>query len=306
MKVLITGGAGFIGSHVAELFCNEGHDVTVIDDLSFGYVKFVDKRAKFINASLSDRKLLNKLLKGIDIVVHLAASSIIRYSFEDPVGYYQNNVINGLNLLEAMRENKVSKIIFSSSASVYGEPIRIPVKESDPTNPITVYGSSKLAFEKALEVYYRNFHIESVSLRYYNVYGPRDEQKPATRAIPMWTRDILNGRPIEWYWKGKQVRDYIYVEDVAKAHLAVLPLRGCNIFNIGSGSGILMKNVLVNFEKILGRKLKTKDLGERPGDPMKLVADISKIKKIINWEPRVGLEEGLRKTYNYFRERSGV
>lgn len=299
-KILITGGAGFIGSNVTELFCDKGFDVTVLDDLSFGYKSFVDKRAKFIEGSISDANLLKKALTGIDAVVHLAASSIIQFSFTNPVGYYENNVLNGIKLLEAMKKKGVKKIIFSSTAAVYGEPKNVPVKESDEKDPMTIYGSSKLAFERLLYVYYKNYGIDSVSLRFYNAYGPRDNQKPATRAIPMWIDDILHRRVVEWYWQGSQLRDYVYVEDIALAIIDVLKLKGCNIFNIGSGNGILMKDVLKILEEIVGKKMKTKDLGPRKGDPMKLVADISKIEKEVGWKPKTSLREGLEKTLAYY------
>lgn len=301
MKIVITGGAGFIGSHVTELFCDEGHDVTVIDDLRFGYKKFVDKRARFVKIPLQDVKKLTKALKNVDLVIHLAASSIISRSITHPKEYFENNLSAGLLLLEAMRINNVHKIIYSSTASVYGEPRRIPVKENDETRPLTSYGASKLAFENALSAYYYTYGIRSVSLRYYNAYGPRDEQLPRTRAIPMWIEAALKNKPIPWYWNGGQFRDYVYVKDIAIAHKAVLKLDGYYVFNVGSGVPIQMKKMLHHLEKVVGRKLKTKDLGERQGDPKKLVSDISLIKKTVNWQPQTALEAGLNETYDYYR-----
>lgn len=301
MKILVTGGAGFIGSHITEYFCGTGHDVIVVDDLRFGNKKFVDKRAKFLQFSLSETAMLNEALQGVDIVMHLAASSIIRYSYENPLEYFQNNLINGIKLLEAMRENNVKKIIYSSTSSVYGEPQKTPIAENDPTDPITVYGASKLAFEHALQSYYHVFGIESVSLRYYNAYGPRDEQQPRTRAIPMWIEAVLQNKPVPWYWQGRQRRDYIYVKDIALAHEAVMSMKGCHVFNIGSGKGILMKDVLGALEKIVRKNLSTKDMGERSGDPMESFADITKIKNMVGWEPKVSLEDGLKETYLYFK-----
>lgn len=301
-KVLITGGAGFIGSHVTELFCNEGFNVTVVDDLSFGYRKFVDKRATFLNFSLANYKALEKALKGIDVVIHLAGSSIISTSYKKPVDYFQNNLMHGLNLLEAMRKNKVKKIIYSSSSSVYGEPKKTPIAEDTLPNPLNAYAASKLAFEEALSAYYHAYGIESIIFRYYNAYGPRDEQKPVTRAIPMWIAAIVRKKSVPWYWKGRQTRDYVYVSDIAQAHLQVLPLRGQHTFNIGSGQGVVMKDVLKTLEDIVGRKLKTKDLGQRKGDPMKSFADISKINTATGWSPQISLKQGLEKTYEYYKK----
>lgn len=301
-KFLITGGAGFIGSHVTELFCDQEYEVTVIDNLSFGYRKFVDKRAKFLKASLSNEVALQKAIKGVDVVIHLAASSIISASYTNPVEYFQNNLLNGLKLLEAMRKNNVKKIIYSSTSSVYGQPRKTPVTEDAPTHPLNAYAASKLAFEEALSAYYHAYGIESVSLRYYNAYGPRDEQKPATRAVPMWIAAILRRQSVPWYWRGRQTRDYVYVGDIAKAHLAVLPLKGLHTFNIGSGKGVLMKEVLSTLERVVGRTLKTRDMGQRQGDPMKSFADITKMTKATGWTPQISLKDGLEKTFEYYKK----
>lgn len=301
-RILVTGGAGFIGSHITEMLCDKGHRVTVLDDLSFGFERFVDKRSKFIEGSLSDEKLLLDILKNIDIVIHLAASSIISLSFENPNLYFENNLLNGINLLEAMQKTGVKRIINSSTTAVYGDQKSMPIKEDAPKNPLSPYGSSKLAFEQSLICYYNSFGIDSVSLRYFNVYGPRDEQHPQTRAVPMWIRAILENKPIPWYWQGKQIRDYVYVRDIAKAHIDVLSLKGAQIFNIGSGKKIVMKDILRILEKIAGRKLHTLDMGERKGDPMEAYADISKIKKAVDWEPEIELEAGLRETFSYYKK----
>lgn len=300
-NILITGGAGFIGSHVTELFCDHGFNVTVIDDLRFGYKKFVDKRAKFLKTSLENTKGLNRALEGVDAVIHLAASSIISFSYIRPLEYFENNLINGIRLLEAMRKKGVKKIINSSTSSVYGQPKKTPIKENDATNPLNAYSASKLAFEQALTSYYNSYGVESVSLRYYNAYGPRDEQKPVTRAIPMWIGAILKNKPVPWYWKGSQIRDYVYVKDIAQAHLDVLKLKGIHCFNIGSGQGIIMKDVLKTLESVVGKKLETIDMGERKGDPMKTFADIGKIKRVVGWFPKISLEEGLRETFEYYK-----
>lgn len=304
-KFLVTGGAGFIGSHVTELLCDLGHDVCVIDDLSFGYKKFVDRRATFIHGSIGDKKMVENALEDVDVVIHLAASSIIKFSFEKPQEYYENNVTNGIVLLEAMRKKHVNKIIFSSTAAVYGIAEEQPIKETTPKSPITIYGSSKLAFEYALQAYYHSFGIESVSLRYFNAYGPRDEQQPVTRAVPAWIQAILHNETLPVYWKGRQLRDYIFVKDIAQAHIAVLETKGCTIYNIGCGKGIWMKDIFKTLEKISGKKLKTKDLGERNGDPAKLVADISKIKKELGWQPKTSLKKGLTETFKYYQKTLG-
>jgi len=299
-KVVITGGAGFIGSHVTKFFCDQGYHVIVIDDLSFGFKKFIDPRAEFIRGSIGNKALIEKVLHGAEAVIHLSASSIIKFSLEDPIGYFKNNLMNGLVLLEAMKKNNVSKIIYASTAAVYGEPRRIPIKEDDPKNPITPYGSSKLAFEKALQSYYYAFGIHSTSLRFFNAYGPNDEQYPATRAVPIWIKAALTNKPLLLYWHGQQKRDYIFVEDIAQAFWQVLKLKGCRFYNLGNGQGVWMRDVVKCLEEIIGRKLEIKNIGERSGDPKFLVADIGKIKKEVGWFPLVDLKTGLKKTLNYY------
>lgn len=300
-KILVTGGAGFIGSHVVELLCDRGYKVIVIDRSPIGSQKYTDRRAKFLQFSLGDIDSVENALDGVDLVIHLAASSIIRFSYLHPLEYFENNLMNGIKLLEAMKKKGVKKIIYSSTSSVYGQQKIIPIEEDAPKNPLSIYAISKLAFEEILLSYYYSFGIESVIFRYFNVYGPRDEQKPRTRAIPMWIESILNDQPISWYWQGKQVRDYVYVKDIAQAHLDVLPLKGINYFNIGSGEGIVMKDILKTLEKIVGKKIKTIDMGKRKGDPMKSYADITKIKKTVGWFPKIPLEKGLRQTFEYYK-----
>ncbi|MCK9351774.1 MAG: GDP-mannose 4,6-dehydratase [Candidatus Pacebacteria bacterium] len=299
--ILVTGGAGFIGSNTVKFLCDLGYSVRVIDDLSFGYKKFVDSRAEFFEASIADEKTLEKALAGVEAVFHFAGSSIIKFSIDNPMSYVENNIVNGTKLLDGMRKASVKKIIFSSSASVYGEPKSVPVKEDQAKIPLQPYGASKLAFEAILSAYYQSFGIESTSLRYFNAYGPYDEQMPATRAVPMWIKEAIAGEPIKTYWNGSQLRDYIFVRDIAQAHVDVLPLSGCNVFNIGSGNGIIMKDLLDEIVKIMGLKNKIVDMGERPGDPMKLVADTSAIFQAVGWRPKVSLHEGLAETIHYFK-----
>lgn len=301
-KILVTGGAGFIGSHVAELFCDKGYDVYIVDDLSSGFEKFVDPRAHFFKGRIQDKEILDKVLPGVSTVIHLAASSIIKFSFENPCEYFENNIIGGVRLLDSMRKNGVKKMIFSSSAAVYGEPDKNLISEDDEKHPRTPYGASKLAFEEILEAYYYSFGLESVSLRYFNVYGPRDEQRPATRAIPIWTKSMLLGKPVPLYWDGRQKRDYIYVSDVAEAHLKAMSISGNHCINIGSGKGIVMRDILKILEKLTKGKVRVENRGERLGDPNVLVTAITKAKKLLGWEPKTSFKDGLERTIEYYRE----
>lgn len=304
MKFVVTGGAGFIGSNLTKFLCDSGHEVVVVDDLSWGYRRLVDPRARFVKGKIQDRKLMEKILPGTDTVFHLAALSTINLSLKKPVAYFENNVMNAVRLLEAMRKTGVNKMVFSSTSSVYGEPKRLPIREDDSKEAISSYGGSKFAFENVLSSYYHSFGINSVSLRYFNVYGPGDEQIPRTRAAPTWVVNAIEGKPLPLYWEGKQKKDYIFVEDVARANLmAAEKCSGFHVYNVGSGEGIWMYDLVKVLEKVIGKKLEIQQMGQRAGDPTVTVGDISKIKKELGWRPQVNLEEGLKKTIEYYRER---
>ncbi len=300
-KILVTGGAGFIGSNTTRLLCDRGHKVIVFDNLSTGYEKLVDKRAKFVKGDLLNRGEITRALKGIDRVFHFSATSYIKASIDNPVACFENNVMATVNLLEGMRKNNIKYIVASSSASVYGEPEMIPVKEDSVKKPLQPYGGSKLAVEAVLSSYYFSFGINSTSLRYFNAYGPYDEMQPITRAVPNWIKQVLNDQPISLYWKGKQLRDYVFVEDIARAHLAVMDLPGYNYFNVGSGNGVVMIDLLKSIFKAIGRQTPVIDLGKRPGDPTRLVADTTKIRNAVGWKPVHSLDEGIKTTVEYFR-----
>ena len=237
--------------------------------------------------------------------MHFAASSIIARSLTHPMEYVVNNVVAGTALLEAMRTTGVGRVVFSSSASVYGEPSQVPVPEDEPKHPLQMYGATKLAFEQVLEAYHHSFGFSAVCLRYFNAYGPGDLQQPVTRAVPRWIQAALTDRPLTMFWKGEQYRDYVFVDDIARAHLDVLGLDGFHVFNIGSGSGILMRDVVTHLEGIVGRTLNVRDAGERPGDPMRLVADVRRIRHAAGWEARTPLREGLEQAVDFYeRHRS--
>ena len=302
MKILITGGAGFIGSHTVNAFLDAGYDVTVYDDLSKGYREYVDKRATFVQKKLEDFEALQKAMQDHDGVIHFAAESIIEDSIRDPVKTLGKNFNNALHVLEAMRLTGVKKIVASSSAAVYGETGNKPVQEDAMKEPLQPYGASKLAVEAMFSAYHHAYGMDCVSLRYFNVYGPRDDQLPVTRAVPNWVKAILLNKKIKLYWKGKQLRDYIYVKDVALAHLVAFEkCKGLHAYNIGSGSGNMMMDILEAVFTATGKRVPIEDLGERPGDPNRLVADISKIQKALGWKPKVSLAEGMKETVEFYQ-----
>jgi len=302
MKVLITGGAGFIGNHTTNLFLDAGHQVTVYDDLSKGYKEYVDKRAIFVKKPLENLKALQKAMKGHDGVIHFAAESIIKDSIQNPRKTLGRNFNNALNVLEAMRLTGIKKIVASSSAAVYGETGHKFIEEDVIKEPLQPYGASKLAVEAMFSAYHHAFGMDCTSLRYFNVYGPRDDQLPVTRAVPNWIKAILLDKKIQLYWQGKQARDYIYVKDVAAAHLlAFEKCSGLRYYNIGSGKANTMLDILEAVFKATGKKVPIEDLGERPGDPHRLISDISKIKKELGWKPKVNLDEGMQETVAFYK-----
>jgi UDP-glucose 4-epimerase len=306
LRVLVTGGAGFIGSHVTSVLIEQGHRVTVIDNLSRGFRHLVQPGARFIQADLADQEALEAALRDEDAVVHMAGFIAVGESVERPLLFTENNVLNSVRLLEAMRRTGVSKIVFSSSACVYGVPGRLPIREEDPLGvQSSPYGASKIAVESYLGTYHELYGFDCLILRYFNCYGPNELHDPETHAIPNFIRAALERRPIPLYWKGEQVRDFIYVEDLARAHVDVLRLSGLHYFNVGSEVGTKMIDLVEAIFRILGYRVPVEDLGERPGDVPATYASSRKIAQALGWRAEVSLEEGLRRTVEFYRSLEG-
>lgn len=304
MRVFVTGGAGFLGSHVCTALLAARHDVTVLDNLSTGHREALPGGVAFIEGDAGDEARLPGWLQGHDVVIHLAALVPVTPSVSRPVAYAQNNIVNTVRLLEAMRDANVRRIVFSSSATVYGTPEKLPITEDDPvrsqSNP---YGATKVAAEAFMAVYHNLHGFDVTVLRYFNPYGPNELCEPETHAVPNFVKAALANRPIPVYWQGTQVRDFIYVEDLAKAHVAVLPLGGLNYFNVGTGTGVSINEVLDAIRGILGRPLLIDDLGQRPGDVPAYYASAAKLTAATGWKSEVGLVEGLRRTVAYYQDR---
>lgn len=301
--ILITGGAGFIGSHTARLLQEAGKRVVVLDNLSTGHAKYVS--CPLIVGDLNDKVLLNKVFTNyqIDAVIHFAASLIVEESVSNPQKYFTNNVTNGLNLLEAMTMAGVNKIVFSSSAAVYGEPVYVPVDENHPKMPINPYGESKLMFEKILRWFGQAHGLSSVALRYFNAGGASldatlgEDKETVTHLIPQVLRvaakqqDVLkifgNDYPTS---DGTCVRDYIHVLDLAQAHLLALNKldqeSGNFCYNVGVGRGISVNEVVCTTMEITNKMIPIEYSPRRAGDPAVLVADATKIKTELGFEPK--------------------
>tara|TARA_Y100000310_G_scaffold318111_1_gene371779 strand:- start:1994 stop:2905 length:912 start_codon:yes stop_codon:yes gene_type:complete len=303
MKVLVTGGAGFLGSNLTKYLLDQGHEVVVIDDLSYGDVSLVDPRSEFHKESIANQKYLEKILPNINVVFHLAALSTIGLSLERPDLYFEHNVMYGIKLLEAMKVTGVKKIIFSSTGgAAYGGADKLSFREEDPTEPINAYGSSKIAFEPVLSAYWNSFGIEAIILRYFNIYGPNDDQADTPRAIPIWIKAAIAGKPFPVYWQGKQKRDYVYVGDVCRANLiAAEKGRGYRVYNVGGGIGLWMYDIAEKINCAFGGNCKIKDMGERFGDVPIAVANITRIKEELGWKPEVFFDEGLRITLDHYK-----
>lgn len=304
MKILITGGAGFIGSHISRLLLDAGHQVLIYDNLSKSRRESVDSRASFIKGDVLDQNLLQKSLEGVDAVYHLASLIEVSESVKFPVKFAENNVLGSLSILEAMREAQVKKILFSSSATVYGEAKTLPTAEGAPLSAANPYAASKIAVEAFMEAYHKLYGFDVVILRYFNPYGPGEDHQPETHAIPNFIKAALNKKPIPLFWKGEQIRDFIYIEDLASAHIAPLNLSGFNIFNVGAERGVKVKDVVNMISDILGYSLEVEDLGERAGDVSANYASSKLFKEKTGWQAKVSLEEGLRRTVAWFKDRS--
>lgn len=301
MKVLVTGGAGYIGSVVTEELLNDGHEALVYDSLHKGHRAAVDPRAKFLQADLMDTEALRGALKEnqIEAVIHMAADSLVGESVEQPAKYYRNNVVAGLNLLDAMCDCGVRKLVFSSTAATYGEPAKQPIEETDPTNPTNPYGETKLAFERALGWYERAYGIRSASLRYFNAAGATERcgewHDAETHLIPLVLQAAAGMRPdIQIYGADYQtrdgtcLRDYIHVVDLARAHILALRIldERSAIYNLGcGGEGYSVQEVIDTAREVTGREVTTRIVPRRAGDPAVLIASSEKIKGELGWQP---------------------
>src|SRR5438046_191878 len=296
MRILVVGGAGYIGSVCAEVLLDEGHTVCIFDNLSEGHRAAVDLRAEFLEGDLSGTNEIQSALRTFrpEAVMHFAASALVAESMEKPSKYFRNNIGNGLNLLDAMVAAGVNQLIFSSTCAIFGPPERLPIDETLRKNPINPYGESKLGFEKILPWYGEIHGLRFVSLRYFNAAGASgkfgEEHRIETHLIPNVLKVALGQKPhVEIYGTdydtpdGTCIRDYIHILDLARAHILALEAPRSEFYNLGTGGGSSVREVIACCEKVSGRKIPVVEKPRRTGDPPRLIAASEKIHAELGW-----------------------
>jgi UDP-glucose 4-epimerase len=300
MRLLVTGGAGYIGSVVADHLLGEGHDVVVLDDLSRGHAEAIPAAAAHADVNLLDRDAVHATLAdGFDGVMHFAALALVGESVEYPERYWTNNLMGTRNLLDAMREAGTKRLVFSSTCAVYGEPERVPMDETTPTAPVNAYGASKLAADMMITDECRAHGLGAVSLRYFNVAGASgdigEDHQPETHVIPNVLRAALGLQTMKILGTdydtpdGTAIRDYIHVEDLAHAHALAMeaaPPGEHRIYNLGNGEGFSVRQVVDACAKVTGREIAVEEAPRRPGDPPRLVASSARVRSELGWAPR--------------------
>ena len=299
MKVFVTGGAGYIGSICVEQLLERGFEVTVFDNLSEGHREAVDQRAEFIEGELLDREAIRDAVarSGADAAMHFAAKALVGESMKDPSLYFRNNVCGGINLLDALEAGGVKRIVFSSTCAVFGQPDKVPIDETAPQRPMNPYGESKLTFEKILRWYDELHGIKFVALRYFNAAGASETRgehhRVETHLIPSALKVALGQREsFDVYGTdydtpdGTCIRDYIHILDLAQAHILALDAPESRCFNLGTGGGNSVREVVECCRRVTGAEIPVNEMPRRRGDPPRLVASSDRIRKELGWTPR--------------------
>jgi UDP-glucose 4-epimerase len=307
---LVTGGAGFIGSHVVERLAKDGARVRVLDNFSSGSeanLPFLDRfpgRIEVIRGDIRDLATVERVVDGVSVIYHQAAMRSVPRSVDDPLGANENNVTGTLHIFDAARRAGVQRVVYASSSSVYGDRPDLPKREDQPPAPISPYAVSKVAGEQYARVFTRIYGIETVGLRYFNVFGPR--QDPASEYAAVLPRFILwglSGEPLEVHGDGRQSRDFTYIDNVVEANILAgrAPGAGGEAFNVGCGSRISLLDIIERLEALLGHRVERRHTPARAGDVPHTLADVSHAKRLLGYEPLVGFDEGFRRTVDYFK-----
>lgn len=307
MRALVTGGAGFIGSATVRALLARGDDVRVLDDFSTGFEDNVPREADLVRGSVEDLETVRRACQGVEVVFHMAAVRSVPRSVDNPLRMHDVNVTGTLNVLLASAEAGVRRVVYASSSSVYGGSDSRPSSEDDPPRPLSPYAASKLAGEYYCQVWTRLHGLSTVSLRYFNVFGPRQHPESKYSAVfPAFVSALLDGRAPELHWDGEQARDFTYVEDVVRANLAAAeagPEVDGAVINIGAGRPITVNEVLEAVSRAVGRWVEPVQKPRRPGDVRTTHADITRAQELLGWEPRTVWEAAGDETVTWFRSR---
>lgn len=308
-RFLVTGGAGFIGSHIAEYLAQIGEEVVVLDNFSNGSednLRKVKDKIKIIRADIRSREACLKASRGIDFILHQAALRSVPKSMSNPSDYNDVNISGTLNMLQAARENKVKRFVFASSSSVYGDVKDFPERESFNPFPISPYALTKLAGEYYCKIFSYYYKLETVALRYFNVFGPRQSlDDEYAVVIPKFINCLIQGKHPPIYGSGRQSRDFTYVGNVVDANILAIKARipRYGLFNIASGKSYTILSLVSILNRLLKKEIKPSFLNKRPGDVFKTFADLSRARKLLGYNPRLAFIEGLSMTIDYWKER---
>ena len=308
--VLVTGGAGFIGSHLVQRLIGEGAVVRVLDNFSAGtpanlaFASGAGARLEIIEGDVRDLAAVERAMRDVRVVFHQAAMRSVPRSVKDPLGAHENNVTGTLNVLEAARTTGALRVVYASSSSVYGDRPELPKREDQPPAPVSPYAVSKAAGEQYAAVWARLYGVETVGLRYFNVFGPR--QDPASEyaaVLPRFILWALAGEPLEVHGDGTQSRDFTYIDNVIEANLLAARVPGVSgeVFNVGCGRRVSLLDIIARLESILGRTLPRRHTPTRAGDVLHTLADVAKGKRLLGYSPLVDFDEGFRRTVEHFR-----
>jgi len=309
-KCLVTGGAGFIGSHLVERLIHEGIEVLVVDNLSTGFEENLEKvrqHIHFIPGDINDTDTLREAMSEVEVIFHQAAVVSVPKSVENPVETAKVNELGTLNVLETARRAGVTKVICASSCAVYGDTVQFPTREDMPTRPLSPYAASKLHGEAYARLYDDLYGLKTVCLRYFNVFGPKqDPSSPYSGVISIFMDKAARGETPTIYGDGEQYRDFVYVADVVQANLLAAQIEDVSdeIINIGTGNAITVNSLWENIAEVAGIEIEPERAALRPGDIRESVADISRAQELLDFKPRYSLEQGLQLTWEWYRSRN--
>jgi len=306
MNILVSGGGGFIGSHIADEYISLGHNVVIIDNLSAGFEEFVNPKAKFYNADIRDEKVGKIISENkIDVINHHAAKINLRQSVLDPVSDAEINILGAVNLFQKGFEAGIKKIIFASSGgAIYGEEESLPISEEQPTGPKSPYGINKLAVEKYL-YYYKTVHgLDYTALRYANAYGPRQSTSGESGVIAILSDMLLKGKQFVINGDGKQTRDYVYISDIVKANVLALGKSKFDVYNIGRGKETTVNYIFKKLNEIAGTSFKENHGPAKIGEQRRSALSYKRIENSLGWKPETGIDEGLKLTFEFFKQRA--